>query len=72
MLSELIDVSSWTHEQWLSASILAFVILSILVVLHRMFKIFRMTNKSKYQPNLRPLRRRRYRNENESKNTENQ
>ncbi len=66
MLSNLIDASNWTHEQWLAASILLFAVLSILVVLHRMLKIFRMTRKSSYQPNLRPLRRRRFRNEVES------
>ena len=59
MLSNLINTSGWTHEQWLAASILAFAVLSIMVVLHRIVKLFRMTKKPKYQPNLRPLRRRR-------------
>lgn len=57
MLSNLIDTSGWTHEQWLAASILAFVILSVLVVLHRLVKLFQLSKKSSYQPNLRPLRR---------------
>lgn len=59
MLSELINTSGWTHEQWLAACILLFAILSIAVVLRQMLKLFRMTKKPKYQPNLRPLRRRR-------------
>ena len=59
MLSTLINTSDWTHEQWLAASILVFAILSVAVVLHRLLKLFRMTRKPKYQPNLRPLRRRR-------------
>lgn len=59
MLSTLINTADWTHEQWLAASILVFAILSIAVVLHRLLKLFRMTRKPKYQPNLRPLRRRR-------------
>lgn len=59
MLSTLINTTDWTHEQWLAACILAFAILSIAVVLHRMAKLFRMTKKPRYQPNLRPLRRRR-------------
>lgn len=59
MLSNLINTSGWTHEQWLAASILVFAILSIAVVLRQMLKLFRMTKKSRYQPNLRPLRRRR-------------
>ena len=59
MLSNLINTSGWSHEQWLAACILAFAVLSIAVVMHRMLKLFRMTKKSSYQPNLRPLRRRR-------------
>jgi len=58
MLSNLINTSGWTHEQWLAACILAFAVLSIAVVMHRLLKLFRMTKKSSYQPNLRPLRRR--------------
>jgi len=59
MFSKLINTSGWTHEQWLAASILVFVILSVAVVLRQMLKLFRMTKKPSYQPNLRPLRRRR-------------
>jgi hypothetical protein len=59
MLSNLINTSGWTHEQWLAACILAFAVSSIAVVMHRLLKLFRMTKKSSYQPNLRPLRRRR-------------
>ena len=59
MLSNLINTSGWTHEQWLAACILAFAVLSIAVVMHRMLKLYRMTKKTSYQPNLRPLRRRR-------------
>lgn len=59
MFSNFVNTSSWTHEQWLAACILVFAILSVAVVLHRMLKLFRMTKKPSYQPNLRPLRRRR-------------
>tara|TARA_B110000858_G_scaffold198442_1_gene265071 strand:+ start:35529 stop:35744 length:216 start_codon:yes stop_codon:yes gene_type:complete len=59
MLSNLINTSGWTHEQWLAACILVFAILSVAVVLQRLMKLFRMSKKPKYQPNLRPLRRRR-------------
>jgi hypothetical protein len=59
MLSKLINTSDWTHEQWLAASILVFAILSVAVVLHRLTKLFRLTRKPRYQPNLRPLRRKR-------------
>lgn len=57
MLAELIDVSGWSHEQWLAVSILAFVGIAILVILHRLYKLFKMGRRQRYQPNLRPLRR---------------
>lgn len=59
MLSNLIDTSGWTHEQWLAASILVFIVVTVAVFMHRMLKLFRMAKKSSYQPNLRPLRRKR-------------
>ena len=57
MLSELIDTTGWTHEQWLAASIMAFIGVAVLVIAHRMYKIMRMTRKPRYQPNLSRLRR---------------
>lgn len=57
MLSRYLDVSGWAPEQWLAACILAFIIITVVVVLHRSVKIFQMANKKSYQPNLRPLRR---------------
>ena len=62
---ELIDLSGWTHEQWLAATILIFIMLAILVILHRMVKIFRMAGTRRKRPNLRPLQRRRYRRKGE-------
>ena len=59
MLSDLISTSGWTHEKWLAACILVFAILSVAIVLRQLLKLFRMTKKASYQPNLRPLRRRR-------------
>ncbi|MEX0962774.1 MAG: hypothetical protein WDZ52_01855 [Pseudohongiellaceae bacterium] len=66
MLSNLIDTSGWTHEQWLAACILFFAVLSIAVVMHRMLKLFRLTKKPAYKPNLRPLRRTRIKSKTES------
>lgn len=66
MLSRLIDTSGWSHEQWLAACILVFAVLSLGVFLHRIMKLFRMTTKQRYQPNLRPLRRKRIRPTSES------
>ena len=57
MLSRLIDVSGWTAEQWLAATILVFVIVTLIVVAHRVIKVFKIAAQSTYQPNLRPLRR---------------
>ena len=59
MLARLIDITGWSHEQWLAATILAFIIVTVLVVLHRLVKIFRSSRRQRYQPNLRPLRRHR-------------
>ena len=57
MLARLIDVSGWGTVEWLAASILAFIVVTVIVVLYRIVALFRMTRRSKYQPNLRRLRR---------------
>ena len=57
MLSRLIDVSGWTAEQWLAATILVFVIVTLIVVAYRVIKVLKIAVQSSYQPNLRPLRR---------------
>jgi uncharacterized membrane protein len=59
MLSELIDASGWSHEQWLAMSILAFIVVTLIVVMSRMVKLIKMSRRKTYQPNLRPLSRRR-------------
>ena len=59
MLSELIDASGWSHEQWLAMSILAFIVVTLIVVMSRMIELVKMSGRKTYQPNLRPLRRRR-------------
>lgn len=57
MLARLIDTSEWGTEEWLAACILAFIVVTVIVVLYRMVTLFRMTRRKKYEPNLRPLRR---------------
>ncbi|MCH7672000.1 MAG: hypothetical protein IIB72_07505 [Proteobacteria bacterium] len=57
MLADLIDPSSWTHEQWLMISIMVFIVLAVLVFIHKIYTLFGMTRKQAYTPNLRPLRR---------------
>lgn len=60
MLNDLMEASGWSSEQVLAFSIMAFVVLALAVVVFRMLRLFRMAGrKSRYQPNLRPLRRRR-------------
>ncbi|NQV70319.1 MAG: hypothetical protein HQ498_09860 [Pseudohongiella sp.] len=61
MFARLIDTSNWTYEQWLAAIILTFIVLSVVVFIHRMVKLFRLSRKPAYKPNLRPLRRSRHR-----------
>lgn len=61
MIARLIDTSNWTYEQWLAAIILTFIVLTVVVFIHRMVKLFRFSRKPAYKPNLRPLRRSRLR-----------
>jgi hypothetical protein len=57
MLARFIDVSEWGPEEWLAASILAFIVVTVIIVAYRIVTLFQMTRRKKYQPNLRPLRR---------------
>ena len=57
MLAKLFDTSAWDYQQWLAVIIMAFVIVAVAVLLHRITQIFRITRKPTYTPNLRPLRR---------------
>lgn len=51
------DPANWTIEQWLSVAILGFILLAILVMIHRLLAILNMSRKSTYRPNFRRLRR---------------
>jgi hypothetical protein len=57
MLTDLINASNWTHEQWLMVSIMVFMVLAALVFIYRIYVLFGMAKKPPYTPNLRPLRR---------------
>jgi len=57
MLTNFLDTSSWDYQQWLAFIIMAFVIVAVAVLLHRITQIFKMSRKPRYTPNLRPLRR---------------
>jgi len=51
------DPSSYTTEQWLAVCILGFVLLAILVMIHRLLTILNMSRKPTYRPNFRRLRK---------------
>lgn len=57
MLARLFNVSDWSHEQWLAACILAFIVVTVIVVLFRLVGLLQLARKKDYQPRLRPLRR---------------
>jgi hypothetical protein len=44
---------SWTSEQWLVASIIVFVVMAVLVVLFRLYGIYRTVTGKRARPNLR-------------------
>ena len=60
MLSKFVDASGWTAEQWLAAIILAFIMVTVMVVGHRVLKILKHTiNKAtgKYTHKTQPTNR---------------
>lgn len=46
-----------TTEQWLAVCILGFILLAMLVMIHRLLAILKMSQKQAYKPNFRRLRR---------------
>lgn len=57
MLEQWLSTGNWTKEQWLIASILAFVVVATLVMLWRVYTIFKMASGKRERPNLRVARR---------------
>ncbi len=57
MLERWLHSEAWTHEQWLIASILGFIVVATLVVVYRVFTIIASTRKKRERPRLRPGRR---------------
>ena len=57
MLEKWLITGNWTQEQWLIASIMAFVVFATLVVLYRLYTIFKMASTKRERPNLRASRR---------------
>jgi len=48
--------ATWTHEQWLVISILVFIVVAILVLIFRLYKIVKTVGHKRERPNLRPGR----------------
>jgi hypothetical protein len=57
MLEQWLATGNWTKEQWLIASILAFVVVASLVMLWRVYTIFKMASSKRERPNQRVARR---------------
>lgn len=47
----------WTQEQWLVFSIMVFILIAVLVILMRLYSIFKMATTKRERPNLRVARR---------------
>lgn len=58
MLGRLVDTSDWSSQEWLAAVLLAFILVTIGVVLRRLAGLWRLSQNRRRTPNLRPLRRR--------------
>ncbi|MDP1930377.1 MAG: hypothetical protein Q8L60_02855 [Gammaproteobacteria bacterium] len=48
---------NWTHEQWLIFSLTAFIVVAALVILVRLYAIFKMATTKRERPNLRVAHR---------------
>jgi hypothetical protein len=59
MLVRWIGAGEWTHEQWLIASMMGFVVVAGLVVAYRSYTIFKIVKQKRERPNLRLRRRHR-------------
>ncbi|MDP2091595.1 MAG: hypothetical protein Q8K17_01225 [Pseudohongiella sp.] len=57
MLDIWLNPGSWTHEQWLVFSILGFIVVAVIFVAYRLFKILRSVSGKRELPVLRPGKR---------------
>lgn len=60
MLARWIGAGEWTHEQWLIASMMGFMVVAALVVVYRSYTIFKTVKNKRERPNLRLRRRSRH------------
>ena len=57
MLAKFINTNGWGSQEWLAAVLLAFIFVTMGVVLWRMVGLFSLSRRKRLAPNLRPLRR---------------
>lgn len=57
MLEKWLSAGNWTQEQWLIMSVMIFVVVATLVMLMRLYSIFKMATRKRERPNLRGGRR---------------
>jgi hypothetical protein len=57
MLETWLSPGSWTHEQWLVFSILGFIVVAVVFVAYRLYKIMRSVSTKRELPVLRPGKR---------------
>lgn len=48
---------NWTPEQWLVFSIMVFILIAVLVILLRLYSIYKIATTKRERPNLRVARR---------------
>ncbi len=57
MLENWLSTGNWSQEQWLIASVMGFVVVASLVMIIRLYSIFKMATRKRERPNLRARRR---------------
>lgn len=57
MLENWLSAGSWTQEQWLVISVMIFIVVASLVMVVRLYSIFKMATRKRERPNLRGGRR---------------
>lgn len=57
MLESWMARGNWTPEQWLVFSIMVFILIAVLVILLRLWSIYKMATTKRERPNLRVARR---------------
>lgn len=57
MLENWLSAGSWTQEQWLIISVMIFIVVASLVMIVRLYSIYKMATRKRERPNLRGGRR---------------